>query len=200
MAYHHYETEGFIINYRNLGEAGRRYWILTDRFGLIEALAPGVRYGRSKLRCHLNNFSFIKLSLVRGRESWRVVGVNHLESPLINSGEIVIFLKKISLILQKLIHGEEKNFFAYQDLKQAIYLATIDYGQVPSLKNNLADLELFILSRLLTQLGYLAPLDELGKNFLVADSNFSWLEIKKVSDFRPLLVKQINKALVETQL
>lgn len=195
MAYRHYETEGLIIGYRNLGEANRLYQVLTRDFGLINILAQSVRRGRSKLRSHLKNFSFTRLVLVRGREFWRVVGVDDPDLPIINSKIALLFLKKISLVLQRLIHGEEANPFIYQDLRQAWLLIV---NQTRLSEENLIDLEVFILVRLLTQLGYLAPLPD--SNDLISSPTFSWAEIKSLGWQRLSLIKKINQALELTQL
>ncbi|MFA6253843.1 MAG: recombination protein O N-terminal domain-containing protein [Candidatus Paceibacterota bacterium] len=195
MAYRHYDTEGLIISHRNLGEANRLYQILTLDFGLINVLAQGVRHDRSKLRHHLENFSFARLILVRGREFWRVVGANDLNLPGKPSREILSFLKKISLVLQRLIHGEETNSPIYQDLKQASLLLGDGDSQA---KDCLVDLEIFIMVRILIKLGYLVPLPELKNIF--SPPTFSWLEVGKVKDFKSLLIKQINQALEVTQL
>ncbi len=195
MAYRHYETEGLIIGHRNLGEANRLYQVLALDFGLINVLAQGIRHGRSKLRYHLEDFSFARLNLVRGREIWRVVGADDLGLPNPSAQEGHFFLKKMALILRRLIHGEEANPIIYQDLKQAFLLIS---ESVPPSRRNLVNLEVFIVARLLSQLGYLAPSPELKNIFL--DPDFSWREIEKIKDFRSSLIKQINQALEITQL
>ena len=195
MAYRHYETEGLVVGHRNLGEANRLYQILTADFGLINVLAQGVRRDRSKLRYHLQNFSFAHLVLVRGREFWRLVGASELESLKSLSKETAVFLRKLALVLQRLVQGEDPHSFIYQDLKQASLLL-IESDQQSAQK--LANLEIFILARFLTQLGYLAPSAETRD--LLASSSFSWLEIGQMENFRTALIKQINQALVMTQL
>lgn len=195
MAHRHYETEGLIINHRNLGEANRRYQILTLDFGLIDALAQSVRRDRSKLRYYLKDFSFVQLTLVRGREFWRIVGVNHLNQSSQSSPEAIIFLKKISLVLQRLIHGEESNPLIFQDLKQAWHLISTHHQQSAEA---LINLEIFILTRLLIQLGYLAPPVEFKE--LLSTPVFAWAEIKKIDQRQSSLIKQINRALAVTQL
>ncbi len=195
MAYRHYETEGLIVGCLNLGEANCLYQILTNDFGLINVLAQGVRRDRSKLRYHLENFSFACLTLIRGREFWRVVGASDLESVTKLPSQILPFFKKITLVLQRLIQGEELNSLIYQDLKQSNFLLLDSDKQLPK---NMINLEIFILTRLLIQLGYLAPSSE-TKNFLLAKT-FAWPEIELVENFQPLLIKQINQALAITQL
>jgi recombinational DNA repair protein (RecF pathway) len=196
MAYRHYETEGLIIGHRNLGEANRLYQVLTYDLGLINVLAQSVRKDQSKLRHHLQIFSFTRLVLVRGREFWRAVGVSDLGSLAKPSKITLPFLKKISLVLLRLIHGEVSSPLVYQDLKQASILILEQGNQGEG--GDRANLEIFVLTRLLSELGYLELLPELREEFLRPD--FSWPEVGRVKDHKSLLVRRINQALESTQL
>lgn len=195
MTYRHYETEGLIISHRNLGEANRLYKVLTSDFGLVDVLAQGVRLDKSKLRSHLQNFSFVNLVLVRGREFWRVVGVADLGFPRNLSKEALSFLKKVSLVLLRLIQGEDHRSELYQDLKKIFSLIL---AQKELLPNDAVDVEIFILVRILSKLGYLPELAGRRAIFLCAD--FSWPEIRETRVLRRELIQQINQALELTQL
>lgn len=195
MAYRHYETEGLIINQRNLGEANRLYQVLTNDFGLISVLAQGVRLDKSKLRPHLQNFSFVKFVLVRGREFWRVVGVSDLDFPRKWPEGSLPFIKKVSLVLLRLIHGEDRRLLLYQDLKRMFSL--ILEKENLSLDDS-TNAEIFILLRILSRLGYLPGSERVPMIFLKDD--FSWNEIEETRSRRGELVRQINQALEATQL
>lgn len=67
-------TEGLILSERDFGEASRIYDILTPDWGLVAARAQGARELRSKLRGHLIPLARLRVSLVRGREVWHLVG------------------------------------------------------------------------------------------------------------------------------
>ena len=71
-------------------------------------------------------------------------------------------------------------------------------GQVQLQAEDLVNLEIFILVRLLIQLGYLAPSPELKG--LISPPAFSWDDVKSLRSQRPLLIKKINQALELTQL
>ena len=195
MAYRHYEVEGLIINHRNLGEANRLYQVLTDDFGLINVLAQGVRLDKSKLRHHLQNFSFARLVLVRGREFWRVVGVSDIGLPKKRTREVLLFFKKISLVLLRLIHGEDPRSLLYQDLKRAFDLIL---ARESLSEEELANLEIFILARIFLKLGYLA--EALGSKKIFSEENFSWPEVAEAGALRISLIRQINQALELSQL
>ncbi len=81
--HHIYHTEGIILGSKAYGEAGKCYYIFTKDLGMIFASAQGVRKISSKLRYVLQDFSYIKLDLVRGKDFWRLTSAsktNALES------------------------------------------------------------------------------------------------------------------------
>lgn len=188
MAYRHYETEGLIIADRPIGEANRLYRIFTRDFGLIQVMAQGVRLEKSKLRYNLNNSNFVSLNLVRGREYWRLVGADKIN--LANKNQ-KIFCRKIGSVLIRLIHGEEANYKIFSDLKQAWSLLEEGGGQ-------LDQLEIFIMARLLANLGYLASSLETEK--ILSLISFSWPEINDLMANKLSLIKLINLSLAESGL
>ena len=69
-------TPGFIIDSRPYGEAGKLISIFTRDFGLVTASASGIRFERSKLRYHSQDYSFGSFSLVCGKELWRLTNAS----------------------------------------------------------------------------------------------------------------------------
>ena len=81
--HHIYHTEGIILESRNFDEAGKYYFIFTRDFGMILASAQGVRKISSKLRFVLQDFAYLKIDLVKGKDFWKVTNAsktNMLES------------------------------------------------------------------------------------------------------------------------
>ena len=97
MSYHIYTTKGIVLSERPIKEADRLYSILTRDFGLVRAHAIGVRKSVSKLRGSLEPVSLSTVSLVRGKEFWRLT-----------SAELIKSLKKSKPLelLEKLVVGE----------------------------------------------------------------------------------------------
>jgi len=94
-----YETEAFILESSGRREADRIFSLYTEEFGMIRASAIAVRKMQSKLRSHLTDFSLVSVSLVRGKETWRITSARrvidaprHLIQPL--------------LLIKRLVHGE----------------------------------------------------------------------------------------------
>src|SRR5258706_15146820 len=74
--HHIYHTEGIILGSKNFGEAGKYYSIFTRDLGMIYASAQGVRKMSSKLRFVLQDFAYIKIDLVEGKDFWRVTNAS----------------------------------------------------------------------------------------------------------------------------
>src|SRR3989338_3919171 len=79
MSYHIYTTRGIVLAERPIREADRIYTIITHDLGLIRAIAIGVRKEASKLRGNIEPFSLSSVSLVRGREYWRLTSAEYIQ-------------------------------------------------------------------------------------------------------------------------
>ena len=110
--HHKYNTEAFILKSLHHKDADKIYFLFTEDFGLVRAVATGVRLQKSKLRYHLSDFNCLNVSLVRGKDYWRIVGAEHSDD-FIKGGkidkEISDFFGKLFSLLLRLVHGEEKN-------------------------------------------------------------------------------------------
>lgn len=78
MSYHIYNTKGIVLSARGIREADRIYSILTRDLGLVHASATGVRKESSKLRGALEPIVISNISLVRGKEYWRITSAETL--------------------------------------------------------------------------------------------------------------------------
>jgi len=76
----HY-TKAFILDVREQGEESQRFFLYTEEFGLISAIAQSSRRVSAKLRPQLNAFSIVEINLVFGeKRGWRITGVRELGS------------------------------------------------------------------------------------------------------------------------
>ncbi len=94
MSHHIYQTRAFIIDSIDTGEANKLLTIFTEDLGLMRVAAQGVRLMKSKLRFSIQNYSFSKVSLVRGKEYWRLTNADKL---------ISLYDKRIPLLTRKLM-------------------------------------------------------------------------------------------------
>lgn len=190
MAYRHYHVVGLVLGHLAHGESNRLYQVLTPDFGLIRVLAQGVRLEKSKLRYNLQTYHFVELDLVRGREYWRLTGALKIGSA--NSSQIAFF-RKLGLVLLRLIHGEEANMLIFNDLKRAWDLLL----EKPA-GNESEDLEIFILVRLLANLGYLASSEDSVS--ILANQDFTWADVSAISQKREVLIRVINASFLSSGL
>lgn len=137
MSYAVYTTRGFILGSAPNGEASKIYTLYTEDFGLVRAKAQSVRLLSSKLRYNLEDFSFGTFSLVRGKEIWRLTGVE--KEPMAQKNAPM--RARILSLVKRLVNGEEKNEALFEAMLQLV--SDKDAGEVS------------MLSKILSALGYL---------------------------------------------
>jgi len=192
--HHIYHTEGIILGSRGYGEAGKYYSIFTRDLGMIYASAQGVRKMSSKLRFILQDFSYVKIDLVKGKDFWRITSAsktNKLEN-ISKRPETLKVFANISVLLKRLLAGEYPNESLFDDLLKGLLVL-----EKVETKNDLQNVETIIVLRVLNNLGYIGG-NEALKNFI--KSPFEEELIFKVSKSRTKILSEINKALRETHL
>jgi len=191
--HHIYHTEGIILGSKNFGEAGRYYSIFTRDLGMIYASAQGIRKMSSKLRFILQDFSYLKIDLVKGKDFWRITSAsktNKLEELV--RPEIFGVCLNISKLLKRLLAGEDPNKELFMDLLDG--LSILEKAETT---DELRNIEAIIVLRILNNLGYIGG-NETLKDFI--KSPFEKELIFEVSKSRTKILHQINKALKETHL
>ncbi len=143
MSHHIYQTDGFILKGREAKDANRFFTIFTKDLGLIGASAQGVRLLKSKLRYSLQDFSLVHLSLVRGREVWRITSAGKIDD--ISKIENFSVVARIFSLLDRLLAGEEKNADLFDFvLSFILFIKKIAYQTLVILKIMLAILTMMI--------------------------------------------------------
>lgn len=192
--HHIYHTEGIILGSQSSGEAGKYYYIFTRDLGMIYASAQGIRKISSKLRFVLQDFSYVKIDFVRGRDFWRITSAsktNELES-LSKRPETLEILVKISQLLKRLLAGEDANPELFADLLKGLYIL-----EKTEIVEELRNIEMVIVLRVLDNLGYIGGNEDL-KNLV--KSPFEDELLFEISKNRTYILSEINKALHETHL
>lgn len=192
--HHIYHTEGIILGSRNFGEAGKVYSIFTRDLGMITASATGVRKMSSKLRFILQNFSYVKIDLVRGKDFWRLTSgtkTAELQNICKRAGALAIILN-ISRLLKRLLPGEDANPALFTDLIKGFSIL-----EKLNTEEELRNIEMVVVLRILHNLGYI------GKNKMLDELVESPLEsslIFEVTKKRIAILSLINQTLKETHL
>ena len=189
-----YHTEGIILESRNFGETGKYYSIFTRDLGMIYASAQGVRKMSSKLRFVLQDFAYVKIDFVKGKDFWRVTNAsktNKLEKISKRLETFEIFAN-ISHLLKRLLAGEDANEALFKDL-----ISSLSVLEKSKTTNELRNIEIIIVLRILNNLGYIGG-SEIFKTLI--KSPFEENLIFEIGKSRAKILSEINKALRETHL
>lgn len=192
--HHIYHTEGIILGSKNYGETGKYYSIFTRDLGMVYASAQGVRKISSKLRFILQDFAYLKIDLVQGKDFWRVTSAsktNKLENIIKDSGTFEVF-SNIAKLLKRLLAGIEPNEILFTDLINGLSVL-----EKTKEKESLRNIEAIIVLRILNNLGYIGE-NETLQNLI--KSPFEENLVFEISKTRLEVLHQINKALKETHL
>lgn len=179
-----YTTRGFIINSINQGEANKYINIFTEDFGMIGAVAQGIRLSKSKLKSHLDDGYLSKISVVKGKEVWRLVGAEKI-SEKTNS----VYLKVLKL-LKRLLHGEEMNSKLFEII-ESLYSFEID-------EEDSELIECLAVIRVLNNLGYIREITQFKELF--ENNSFEKKLLEIVKKYKVDIVKIINNAFKESHL
>jgi len=108
-------TEAFVIERYEHGETSRVYKLFTREKGLVYAHAQGVREYKNKNRYALRTHARLSITLVRGRDVWRVTGAREIESR--SPAQFSRVLTFIGSILPREVpeHGLFQDIVALQD-------------------------------------------------------------------------------------
>ena len=197
-----YTTRGIVICASAYREADKIISIYTEDFGLISAVATGVRNAASKLRYHTQDFSVRDFSLVRGRDLWRLVGAEDISdradsaqagaSGNLTGENLAVYARVISLI-RRLVRGEEKNERVFLTLF-TLHLLLVQEDPVI----DLSAAETLAVFRILHDLGYIKS--DTSSESLIAPLEINQSLAIMAKPLVPKLISAINKGLTESHL
>lgn len=179
-----------------MGESNRFLSIFTKDLGLVSAASQGLRELKSKLRYSLQDFSYAKVDLVRGKDVWRVTSaekIHKLDSLIKDKDKKVVFFKITSLI-KRLFVGEGD----HADLFDEIVSGFLFLERETFTKEELVFFEIVLVLKILNNLGYWGVYDEL-EGFL---EQGAWSKdlIRRMGPHAPSVLSEINQALKSSHL
>lgn len=190
-----YTTEGLIIESRIFGESNRIYFILTRDFGLIRATAQGVCKTESKQKFGLQTLSFSTISLVKGKDIWKITSAIQNENVFYSfvgqKEKLSLFIRVISLVRKLLVEEEKEAIFF--DVVQSLY----KFLKIENANNRdkLSSAELLVVMKILHASGYLGENKNFGNLLEVDDFNDETMNsIKKI---KKEMLKEINLVIQE---
>ncbi|MFZ2303702.1 MAG: recombination protein O N-terminal domain-containing protein [Minisyncoccia bacterium] len=193
MSYHIYHTRGIILESQHAGESNRSYKIFTEELGLIYGTAQSVREEKSKLRYALQDFSFVTVDLIRGKEVWRILSAGEwrpLEIIKKNPTQLKLFASYCALIL-RLIHGEGRDQSLFCDI---LMVADFLEKETVACLNKSIRLS-FKTLRALRALVHLGYIDPKGYEKFLALSEYSTDILEEFEEIRSSVLSKINEAL-----
>ncbi len=192
--HHIYHTEGIVLGSRNFGETGKYYRLCTRDLGLVLATASGVRKMSSKLRYVLQDFSYVKIDLVKGKDFWRIGSASKTNELCgLLAPEILPTMGNIAKLLIRLLPGEDPNPALFGDILSG--LRVLEKSAMPQ---ETGSVEAVIVLRILHKLGYIGGGNEAIGN--LTESPFEENLIFEASKNRARILREINSALKETHL
>lgn len=138
MAIEKYTTPAIVIESFDQGEHDRVYKLFTREFGLVLALAKSVRKLESKLRAHVLPRTITIVTLVKGREIWRLVGAQE-------ESKDYEMIDDVTDLIRRFIRGEGAHKTLYDKL--ILFMAE----QLPREKQKA---RLLLYYTILVELGY----------------------------------------------
>lgn len=140
--YRLHTTPAFVLGHAQSGESSRVFWLLTRDLGLIAARSQGVRELRNRNRYALAVGAHAHVTVVRGRESWRLTTASADPMPRVHAA-----IRRTFPLLRELVPGDDTAGVLYDEL----YLVLRDGTPDPYFA------EALVLLRALERLGYVDP-------------------------------------------
>jgi DNA repair protein RecO len=204
--HHIYQTEAFVLKTVSIREADKLVTLLTKDFGLIKAIAQGLRYEKSKLRFAIQDYSKANISLVKGKNDiWRITNAQAEKNLFFSLSEDNFkVIVRIFKLLERFIVGEENDIELFDivdggiNYLEAICLPEPDCRQADLGRHFLLDFESLFVLRILNRLGYIGENKNL--NFYILDNKWENSLIEKMNKERKEALRSINEAIRQSQL
>lgn len=117
MSYKTYTTEALVCGSNSSNTSDRSFLLFTREAGMLFASARSVREERSKQRYALQDFSHIRVSLVKGKSGWRIGSVESMGNAFLNAANRTERSRVNFVIaqLRRFVHGEVSLTGVYDD-------------------------------------------------------------------------------------
>ncbi len=192
MSYQTYTTEALVCGTFNRNTADRSYLLFTKEAGMLYAEARSVREERSRQRFALQDFSLVRVSLIKGRASWKIGSIEvkknffMLASDKAARGSVV----SLTRFLRRFYGGQEAAPALFDYVVSAHGLVTTDIKEREFV-------EKVIQAHCLLTLGYV---DEKKLPTCVISDSLDKVESFYTEDLNSLLSITIEKAASLSQL
>lgn len=190
--HHIYHTNSIVLDVKQSGEADATILLFTKEFGLVSAVAKGVRHAKSKLRYSLQLGSVSKVDLVKGKQVWRIISATPIDRIYILNKDSREIVAKAFRFVKRMVDREKEEKEIYADLESLIF-STKNSHQIERLR----EIELIFYLRALFRLGYIAEnleFKDVLKSEYLDDNSVS------LSMSRKKIIELIKNAIYESHL
>lgn len=144
-----YATPAFVLSKNATSEASASVSLLTPDFGVIRARAQGVRKPGAKMAPALQTFARSDITLVRGKDGWRLTGAVLVENWAQKlKAPARMRAARVAELMQRLVRGERRDPELYALVEHFIQT-------LPTFDEELQDAaECLAALRLLNMLGF----------------------------------------------
>jgi recombinational DNA repair protein (RecF pathway) len=189
MAYSTYTTEALVCGTFNRNTADRSYLLFTKEAGMLFAEARSVREERSRQRFALQDFSYVRVSLIKGKSSWKIGSIesktNYFSSATSKEarGSVVSLFR----LLRRFFSGSEAAPALFEYVVAGLQLLAIETA-------NRDVLEKILHVRLLMELGYV----DNSNVPAIVESNIAEIASAHVSSETTMQIEKIIDKAVST--
>lgn len=197
MSYHTYNTAGLILDTRPTGETSQYVYVFTRELGLVGAHAQNTRHVSSKLRYSLDAPARSTVSLVRGKNMWRLISAvpdKSFYAAFRGDEQKQIISARVFFLVKKLLAGEESHQELFDVISTGLDFLESSIGETEQIKN----FEAIIILRILHMLGYVPETENL-KSFY-STTEWSREIVQALGSKRAVAIKVINESIKETGL
>jgi DNA repair protein RecO len=154
MSYKTYITDALVCGSRASRTADRSFLLFTREAGMLYATAKSVREERSKQRFALQEFSYVRVTLVHGKTGWRITGTEpHMNAYSIQTTrDARALVRNVIRVLRRLVQGEVPHEALFDEVHTVLTRAHEGQEGV---------FEEVLTLRMLHALGYISPTVEL---------------------------------------
>lgn len=190
MSHATYTTQALVLTSLEKREADRLFWLLTDELGVLTAMARSVRVENSKLRFSLQDLAYVRVSLVRGRAVWKIIGAEHLHAEALSISSMCVY-GRLAALVRRLTPP-------YEVCPHIFVLLCNARVALSSYPDRTQECELLYAARILNALGYLPDNEQYAQE--VRGDTFDETIADHVRIHFQTLLTAVNNAIAESQL
>jgi recombinational DNA repair protein (RecF pathway) len=189
MSHHKHTVEAFVLTVTPVREHDARVKVVTKEGEILTAIATGLRTLKSKLRMSVVPYAHISISLVKGKDMWRLTNAHEIRSyygQLTENASRKALARTVSL-LEKLTPGE--TFIGTIFERLLAYAAVLVENSFENKEERLTAYETQVALQILSHLGYI----ENGERWNDVDVSYVEAHIKEA-------IHDVNHGIKSTQL